>query len=113
MTDAGEFNTGLGDRLRTARLHHGLTQTELGKRLGLTRSTIANRESGRQACSAYDVVATAKNLGGGVTAGWLLLGDQSGEPSPQPVVEQADLVGVAHDLAVVSQRLLALCTGTP
>ena len=113
MTAAGKFNVGLGDRLRAARLHRGLTQTELGNRLGLTRSTIANREAGRQALSAHDVVVTAEHLGRDVTPGWLLMGDRSGEPPPRPTVEQADLIGVAHDLAAVSQRLLAFCTGTP
>ena len=47
----------LGQKLREARLHAGLKQEELAKRLGVSRQTVSNWENGQ---SLPDVVGDAK-----------------------------------------------------
>ncbi len=58
-----EFLRAFGARVREGRMKVGLTQTELGKKLGLTRSSIANIEAGRQATAAYTLVRIVRLLG--------------------------------------------------
>ncbi|WP_216213063.1 helix-turn-helix domain-containing protein [Amycolatopsis aidingensis] len=52
----------IGDRIRAARTQHRLTQAHLGKRLGLTRSSIANIEAGRQRVMIHWLVQIAEEL---------------------------------------------------
>lgn len=52
-----------GASVREARKSCGLRQDELAARLGLTRSSIANIESGRQRASAYFAARLVAELG--------------------------------------------------
>lgn len=52
-----------GATIREARVARGLTQTELGDMLGVTRSTIANVESGRQHVLADRAAQLVTELG--------------------------------------------------
>lgn len=65
-----DYRTRYGERFRAARLNAEMTQTELGDALGLSRSSVANIEAGRQGVYAEDVVRAAVVLG--VDPGWLL-----------------------------------------
>lgn len=72
-----------GKRVRAAREATTVTQKDLGVALGLTRSSVANIESGRQTVSAEHVMATAQALG--CDPRWLLTGWESDH-----VVAEAD-----------------------
>ena len=58
------FNQTLGQSLRELRVENRLTQDGLAKLTGLSRASIANMETGRQAISAYQAyqIATALQL---------------------------------------------------
>jgi transcriptional regulator with XRE-family HTH domain len=74
------FTSEYGGRVNLARRRAGLSQSELGEALGLSRSSVANVEAGRQGSSAEQVVQFAKALG--VPAAWLLVGDSTWTPPP-------------------------------
>lgn len=61
-----------GARLAMARHAAGLTQTELGVKLGRTRSTITNLEAGRCSTTLEQVNVMCRVLD--VTAEWLMTG---------------------------------------
>lgn len=65
-----DYRTRYGERFRAARMNAEMTQTELAHMLGLSRSSVANIEAGRQGVYAEDVVRAAVVLG--VDPGWLL-----------------------------------------
>ncbi|MGH2892604.1 MAG: helix-turn-helix domain-containing protein [Solirubrobacteraceae bacterium] len=52
----------IGDRIRGARARCRTTQTELGQRVGLTRSSIANIEAGRQRAMIHTLLQIANAL---------------------------------------------------
>lgn len=58
--DAKSFNEQLGILLQKLRTENRMTQDELAKRTGLSRASIANMETGRQAISAYQVYLMAQ-----------------------------------------------------
>lgn len=62
--DAKSFNERLGLLLQKLRAENRMTQDELAKRTGLSRASIANMETGRQAMSTYQayLMATAFQL---------------------------------------------------
>lgn len=96
----------IGDRIKDARRNKGLTQTELGQRLGLTHSAVSLWESGgNQNLRPHNLFALAKELE--VSPEWLVTGrtmKQSGlsAPTPEFVALRAavDRVGTEGDLAV-------------
>ncbi len=59
----GEFYVRLGTKIREARESARLTQADLSARAGLSRSSIANIEAGRQAVYLHQAVAIASALG--------------------------------------------------
>lgn len=75
-----------------------ITQTELGRLVGLTRSSVANLEAGRQSSSAERAVELAKTFK--VSVQWLLTGDDTVEiPVPtEPPIERRRLYFIAEDL---------------
>ncbi len=71
MADADQLITALGQRVRTLREYRGMVQRELGDKVGLGRTSIANLEAGRQGnVPATVLVALAEALG--VKVGQLL-----------------------------------------
>jgi transcriptional regulator with XRE-family HTH domain len=56
------FYRGFGERLRAARGKR-LTQEELGQRVGLSRTSIANLEAGRQRVPLHMLYVFARELG--------------------------------------------------
>jgi transcriptional regulator with XRE-family HTH domain len=65
----------LGDRLRKAREHAGLSQAELAWQIGIARSSIVNYESDRSAPGRPVLLSWA--LCTGVRVPWLLAGSES------------------------------------
>ena len=62
--DQGTFNKSVGENLRSRRKVARLTQDALASMIGVSRATIANLETGRQAMSAYQLmrIVSALNL---------------------------------------------------
>ena len=59
----GPFYRVLGERLRDARCHARVSQLRLALAVGLSRSSIANIESGRQPIYIHSLVSIAGQLG--------------------------------------------------
>ena len=74
---ADEICERLGAEVRMAREGAGMPQAELGRRVGLSRPSVANLEAGRQDITAARLAMIARvlhldlNLGGMVSAGEL------------------------------------------
>lgn len=64
----------LGDRLRKARLHAGLEQSELAAQTGISRASIVNYENGHTTPSRPSVLSWA--LCTGVSLEWLMGGGE-------------------------------------
>ena len=60
--DQDTFNKRIGENLRRLRRVVRLTQGALASNIGVSRATIANMETGRQAMSAYQLVRIARAL---------------------------------------------------
>ena len=60
--DQNVFNRKIGENLRRLRNVARLTQDGLASSIGVSRATIANMETGRQAMSAYQLVRIANAL---------------------------------------------------
>lgn len=77
-TDDLFFSVAFGARVKEAREKAKLSQAELAKRLGLTRSSVANIEAGRQ----HPTVERAAMIVRVVRCdpGWLLAGPTAAEP---------------------------------
>ena len=61
--DRSEFFAQFGRAVRREREARGLTQTDIGGPLDLTRASVANIEAGRQHCSLHAAVVLARTLG--------------------------------------------------
>lgn len=87
-----DFYVDLGARIAQARTARGMSQDELGTRIGgLTRSGISNVETGRRAVLAHNVVRYAAVLA--VEPLWLLVGDAV---SPAAVGDRTEPVRAAR-----------------
>lgn len=53
----------IGDHIRVTREQRGVTQQELGAVIGVTRSSVANIEGGRQRIQIHALVAACQALG--------------------------------------------------
>jgi transcriptional regulator with XRE-family HTH domain len=102
------YSREFGARMREARMAAEATQAELARALGLTRSSVANIEAGRQHVLAELAVSVAGLLR--VDPLWLLVGTQVlGRPQPpQPGVKPAALQRVADELDLLSKHLREL-----
>ena len=57
-----QFNLQIGKRVRKLRRENDMTQKDLSKASGISRSAIASIETGRQAMTAYQVFLLGKAL---------------------------------------------------
>ena len=55
-----ELQQAIGARLKHARLERGITQAELGERIGVSRAIVANYETGRSAIPAVLLLQAAE-----------------------------------------------------
>lgn len=62
MTRVEPYYTGLGDRIRSARMKAGLSQGQVARRLGVTRANFANIECARQRALAHTIFEIAAIL---------------------------------------------------
>jgi transcriptional regulator with XRE-family HTH domain len=74
---------GLGARIRTARLAQGLTQEQLARAVGVTRSAVAQWETGRAGQVGGNLARIARYLG--TSAAFLLTGEQDAGGAPLPL----------------------------
>jgi transcriptional regulator with XRE-family HTH domain len=82
-----EFQMLYGERVREARTAAGVKQDALADRLGLTRSSVANIEAGRQGNpSAFSLILTAEALG--CDPRWLLTGSGAAAVRPDRTMAQ-------------------------
>jgi phage repressor protein C with HTH and peptisase S24 domain len=77
----GAHMNGIGDRIRQARVRMGLSQSELGDLLGVTRGAVANWERDK-GIKRENLAAMAEKLGVGLE--WLMLGAGSQPPQREP-----------------------------
>lgn len=109
------FTSEYGQRLNAARTAAGLSQTDFGNKIGLTRSSIANVEAGRQSCTAEQVIQHAEVLG--IDPHWLLTGRGPDQPArlaagPGLARRLAErLPEVTGDLRRIADNLDALAEG--
>lgn len=89
------YTSEYGQRVKLARRAAGLTQTELGDAVSLSRASVGNVEAGRQATSAEQTAQLAEVLG--VPPGWLLVGDSSWTP-PAPKLSREQMRQIAARL---------------
>ncbi len=72
----------LGDRIREARLHYGMSQAELARRIGISATALNQIESGKTPDPGVSrIIGIARVLG--VSTDALLLGGKD-EAAPQP-----------------------------
>lgn len=62
MHDVDAFYEDFGARIRRARTRSGISQEELGQRVGLNRSSVSNVEKGRQRVPAHMIIEFAAAL---------------------------------------------------
>ncbi|MDR7279807.1 helix-turn-helix domain-containing protein [Catenuloplanes atrovinosus] len=70
LDDVDDFYVEVGRRIRSARMSIGMTQSQLGIKVGLTRTSITNLEAGRQRLPLHTFAAIENALG--VASGSLL-----------------------------------------
>lgn len=96
-----------GARLKACRRAAGLSQTEFATKVGLSRSSIANIEAGRQRSLLDDVPDYAEVLG--VDPAWLAFGRATVDGPPLPLhapVSEADLAAVLADVQRAASALV-------
>jgi transcriptional regulator with XRE-family HTH domain len=93
-----QFYALVGDKVRSARLTADISQALLAKRVGLTRSSIANLEAGRQRIALHLLVLIAQALNAEVQEILTTL-PESGEARAFPELQQhlADSPETAKD----------------
>lgn len=102
-----------GAAISAARRAAGLTQAQLAEIAGLTRSSIANTEAGRQRIPSTTLAAIAARLG---TTTSQLLGENPVEESRIPTTLAAQLAGHQREitklLAEMADALLVLAAAS-
>lgn len=79
-----------GTRIALLRIHRGMSQAELAKRLCISPSAVGMYEQGRRAPSLDMVVRLAQELG--VTTDYLLMGNQTETVSGEPPIQTAQML---------------------
>jgi transcriptional regulator with XRE-family HTH domain len=113
QTDAAGEDVSVASRIRQSRQALGLTQEELARRIGVSRSAVAQWETDRTGQVRANLTRVAAVLG--VSAGYLLAGDQNqafltAEGADERALlnlyrslredQRAELLRLAHGLAV-------------
>jgi transcriptional regulator with XRE-family HTH domain len=111
---AASVRTTLGDRILRLREAHGLTQQQLGAAVGLTRSSIANTEAGRQNLPIDTITRLAETLHTSISVlvgetdpllppkvtavreGWIIHCEACGLVGPAPTGESAERARQGH-----------------
>ncbi len=97
--------TGLGARIRAARLAQGFTQDQLARAVGVTRSAVAQWETGRAGQVGGNLARIASVLG--TNAAHLLSGEQDAGAAPLPLRgDEMALLRAYRDCAPDDRALL-------
>jgi transcriptional regulator with XRE-family HTH domain len=103
MVDA--HATELASRIRTARLAQGLTQDQLARAVGVTRSAVAQWETGRAGQVGGNLARIARALG--TSAAYLLSGEQEAGAAPLPLRgDEMALLRAYRDCTLEDRALL-------
>jgi transcriptional regulator with XRE-family HTH domain len=95
----------LGARIRAARLAQGLTQEQLAHAVGVTRSAVAQWETGRAGQVGGNLARIARVLGS--SAAYLLSGEQEAGAAPLPLRgDEMALLRAYRDCAPDDRALL-------
>lgn len=96
---------GLGARIRACRLAQGLTQDQLARAVGVTRSAVAQWETGRAGQIGSNLARIARILG--TSAATLLSGEQEAGAAPAPLRgDEMALLRAYRDCAPEDRALL-------
>ena len=97
--------TQLAGRIRAARRAQGLTQDQLARAVGVTRSAVAQWETGRAGQVGSNLARIATALG--VSAAHLLSGDQEAGAAPLPMRgDEMALLRAYRDCTIEDRALL-------
>jgi len=91
----------VGARIAARRRHLGMTQETVAARLGMSRASLANIETGRQSLLLHNVYAIAEVLE-------LSLVDLLPASSKQPVTTEQDDVEIPDDLKSEQRKQIAM-----
>lgn len=95
----------LASRIRTARLAQGLTQDQLARTVGVTRSAVAQWETGRAGQVGSNLARIARALG--TSAAYLLSGEQDAGAAPLPLRgDEMALLRAYRDCTLEDRALL-------
>jgi transcriptional regulator with XRE-family HTH domain len=108
MNDDRPNPHGLGARIRSARRAHGLTQEQLARAVGVTRSAVAQWETDRAGQIGGNLTRVARALG--TTTEYLLTGQEL--PGAAPLPTQADEMGLLRAYRACSPQDRALLLRT-
>ena len=64
----------IGNRLKTLRAEHDLSQEKLAEELDIARTTVSHLENGNREPSLYTLMAYAEHFG--VSTDWILFGKE-------------------------------------
>ena len=104
--DSGENTRVISERIRSARVNLGLSQTELAKAIGVNRATVGHWErDGAFAPSREHLQALSTTLQ--VSLDWLASGEQ------RLVVAQVDAAGSPSSRAIAEEAMLELSRQLP
>lgn len=92
----------IGRRIRDARLARGITQAELATQIGVSRSAVAQWETGRAGQIRENLARIAVALG--VSVGHLMTGDVASERADTP--DALALLRLYHTLSHEDRQLL-------
>lgn len=91
----------IGENIKEARIHAGLTQKQLGERLGITSQSIAQWETGRREPKYQSIVKIAGALDVPVTT---LYGVSESDPAKQMAIQQALASSVDEDGQIDTEK---------
>lgn len=106
-SNMGDYNVELGARIAEARNAAGLSQSDLSTRMGLTRSSVANTEAGRQKMRAEQVMAIAEITGSDprwLLTGWGPMARRSGVDATALLAVSDRLQGLAVELCQLARE---------
>jgi transcriptional regulator with XRE-family HTH domain len=92
----------LGSRIRQVRRRHGLTQEEFGDKLGISKSSVINYESGKRVPDAVFLIDLLERFN--VDAEWLMRGGSGKQEGDNDVAEMIEYMSIpVIKLAVMAE----------
>jgi transcriptional regulator with XRE-family HTH domain len=104
MTNQTTFLKNMGERISRLRKEYGMTQSQLGKAVGVTQQVIAEYESGCRNIPVCRLVSLAEALG--VTVEKLIKDSGAGERKRGPASRIEQLVNQVSKLPKTRQRFV-------